>query len=88
MYALRVIVENGNLSLDEQDYYIDCITKMYPNIGIEEIRLDASGDRIQFRVLIQKRILTKMGGTLISDPTLWNSAKQAEFYETIPNSID
>lgn len=85
---MKVIVSNGSLSVNERDLYIKYIQSMYPGMEIEEILLDASGEEIQFRAKVCRRILIKQGGSVIGDPMTWNDAKRAEFEETIPNVVD
>ena len=38
-------------------------------------------------VELKKQMLTKMGGELIGDPLKWNRAKQAEYFDTLPNKL-
>lgn len=85
---MKVIVSNGSLSVIEQNLYKKRIQSMHPGMEIEEIVLDASGEEIQFRAKVCRRILIKQGGSVIGDPMTWNDAKRAEFEETVPNVAD
>lgn len=85
---MEVIVTNGVLSAVEQEQYIKYIAEKYPKIKIEKLFLTLDGDFVNIRVEPAKRVLTKMGGALISDPMTWNDAKRAEYFDTVPNHID
>lgn len=84
---MRVIVLNGSLPMDEQDLYIERIISMHPGVEIEEILLDAGGEKIRYQAKVRRRVLVKQGGSVIGDPAMWNDAKRAEYIETVPNSI-
>ncbi|MBQ3009769.1 MAG: hypothetical protein IJA20_02955 [Methanocorpusculum sp.] len=85
---MEIVVTNGVLSAEEKQHYADYIADKYPSVIIDKLYLTLDGDFVNIRVEPQKHILTKMGGTLISDPLTWNDAKRAEYFETIPNHID
>ena len=85
---MEVIVTNGVLSAVEQGQYIKYIAEKYPKIKIEKLFLTLDGDFVNIRVEPATRVLTKMGGALISDPMTWNDAKRAEYFDTVPNHID
>lgn len=85
---MEVIVTNGALPAHEQEQYVRHITQKYPQIAIDKLYLTLDGDFVNICIEPRKRILTKMGGALISDPLTWNDAKRAEYFETIPNHID
>ena len=75
----QVIVTNGVLSAEDQEYYEAYIAEKYPQLNIRRLILTLEEDRVHFSIEPEKRILTKMGGTLISDPLTWNDAKRRVF---------
>lgn len=85
---MEVIVTGGTLTEAEQQYYEHHVLEKYPNVEIQKLHLTVDGDYISIAVEPKKRVLTKMGGSLISDPLTWNDAKRAEYFDTIPNSLD
>lgn len=85
---MDIIVTGGTLTEAEQQYYEDHVLEKYPNVEIQKLHLTVDGDYINIAVEPRKRVLTKMGGSLISDPLTWNDAKRAEYFDTIPNSLD
>ena len=84
---MEIIVTNGVLSAQEQKYYENYIIKKYGHMNIRRALLTLDGDHVDIRIEPQKRILTKMGGSLIGDPLTWNDAKRAEYFDTVPNSL-
>ena len=85
---MEVIVTGGTLSNEEQKYYESHVQEKYPHLEIHKLHLTVDGDFVNIAVEPKKRILTKMGGSLIGDPLTWNDAKRAEYLDTIPNSLD
>lgn len=85
---MEVIVTGGTLSNEEQKYYESQVFEKYPHLEIHKLHLTVHGDFVNIAVEPKKRILTKMGGSLIGDPLTWNDAKRAEYLDTIPNSLD
>lgn len=49
--------------------------------------LTIDGDMVNISVEHEKEILSKMGGTFVGNPLTWNTAKRAEYFDTIPNSL-
>ncbi len=85
---MQIIILNGTLSETEQNACIRKITAIYPVFIIEKLFLDVQKDHINFRCeLHQFREVRKMGGYCIGCPEDWNSAKQAELRDTIPNPL-
>ena len=85
---MKIIIQNGDISHAEQDEYVGLILKKYPGLEIDHIVLELSEDQIIYRIAVNEHILTKMGGSVIGDPQNWNTAKQSEYYETIPNRLE
>ena len=85
---MEVIVTGGMLSIEEQKYYESHVLEKYPHLEIRKLHLTVDGDFVNIAVEPRKRILTKMGGSLIGDPLTWNDAKRASYLDTIPNSLD
>lgn len=84
---MELIVTNGVISAEEQEYYKTYIAEKYPQLNIRRVLLTLEDDQVHFTVEPERRILTKMGGTLISDPLTWNDAKRAEYFDTVPNYL-
>ena len=68
--------------------YIKIVLERCPDIDPKSIEFMSDGKNIFFKSRKRKKILTKMGGTLIGDPETWNDAKRAEYYDTIPNPVE
>lgn len=86
---MQVAVLNGTLSEAEQDVYIRQAAARYPVSVIEKLILDVQGDKVAVRCVLHRfRNLRKMGGYCIGEPSGWNSAKQAELRDTLPNRIE
>lgn len=86
---MQVVVLHGALTEAEQDAYVRQATKVYPMSIIEKLFLDVQGDHVDVRYDLHRfRNLRKMGGYCIGEPSGWNLAKQAEFRDTVPNSIE
>ena len=85
---MEVIVTGGMLSIEEQKYYESHVLEKYPHLEIHKLHLTVDSDFVNIAVEPRKRILTKMGGSLIGDPLTWNDAKRASYLDTIPNSLD
>lgn len=86
---MQIIVVNGPLSEREQDGYIRRVTEKHPASAIEKLILEVHGDYVDVRYTLHRcRELRKMGGYCISEPDTWNSAKQAEYRDMVPNSME
>lgn len=86
---MQIVVLNGVLSEAEQDAYIRRVTAKYPMSVIEKLILDVQGEYISISCVFHRfRELRKMGGYCISEPAAWNSAKQAEYRDMVPNRFE
>lgn len=86
---MQVIVINGPMSEREQDAYIRYVTAKHPMSAIEKLYLEVQGEYVDIRcTLHRRRELRKMSGYCISEPALWNEAKQSELRDTVPNAIE
>ena len=85
---MDVIVTGGAMTAEEQQHYIRYVSEKYPHVEIQKLILAVDGDFVNISIEPRKRVLTKMGGALISDPLTWNDAKRAEYFDTIPNRLD
>lgn len=86
---MQVVVLNGTLTEAEQDSYVRQVTAVYPMSIIEKLFLDVQGGHVTVSYNLHRfRNLRKMGGYCIGEPSDWNTAKQAELRDTIPNPID
>lgn len=85
---MEVVVSGGEMTAEEQQHYISRVLDKYPQEEIETLHLALDGDFVNVSIKPRKHILTKMGGSLIGNPLMWNDAKRAECYDTIPNRID
>lgn len=84
---MEVIVKNGVMSAEEQKHYKDYILQKYPQLKIRRLFLAIDGDMVNISVEFQKEVLTKMSGAFIGNPLTWNTAKRAEYFDTVPNSL-
>jgi len=84
---MNVIVSGGPMTAEEQQHYIRYVSEKYPHVDIQQLFLAVDGDFVNISIEPRKRVLTKMGGALISDPLTWNDAKRAEYFDTIPNTL-
>ena len=86
---MKIIVINGPLSEKEQDAYIRRVTAQHPASSIEKLILEVHEDYVDVRYTLHRvRELRKMGGYCISEPNTWNSAKQAEYRDMVPNTME
>ena len=86
---MQIIVINGPLSEKEQDAYIRQITRKHPASAIEKLYLEVHENHVDARYTLHRcRELRKMGGYCISEPATWNSAKQAEYRDMLPNRLE
>ena len=86
---MQVVVLNGTLTEAEQDRYVRQVTEHIPIGRIEKLFLDVRDDGVAVSCELRRlRELRKMGGAVIGCPEDWNSAKQAEQRDTLPNPID
>ena len=85
---MQVVVLNGTLTEAEQDSYVRQVTAVYPMSIIEKLFLDVRGDHVAVSYDLHRfRNTRKMGGYCIGEPADWNTTKQAELRDTIPNPI-
>lgn len=86
---MKIVVINGPLPEKEQDAYIRYVTSRHPASAIDKICLEVHEDHVDLRyTLYRRRELRKMGGYCISEPAFWNSAKQAEQRDMVPNRFE
>lgn len=86
---MQIIVINGPLPEKEQDACIRLITRRHPASAIDKLYMEVHEDHVDLRyTLHRRRELRKMGGYCISEPAAWNSAKQAEQRDMIPNRLE
>ena len=86
---MLIIVKNGTLTEAEQDAYVRLVTSKYPPGVVEKVILNVQGDFVDIEYELHRyRKMRKMGGYCIGEPHDWNAAKQAEFNDTIPHTID
>ncbi len=85
---MQVVVLNGTLTEAEQDSYVRPVTAVYPMSIIEKLFLDVQDDHVEISYDLHRfRNMRKMGGYCIGEPSDWNTAKQAELRDTVPNPI-
>lgn len=83
------IVKNGTLTEREQDLYVRHIVSKFPVGAVEKVILDVQDEYVDIQYTLHRyRDMRKMGGYCIGEPVSWNSAKQAELSDTVPNPID
>ena len=86
---MQIVVLNGPMSEAEQDCYIRRITAKYPMCIIDKLTLDVQGEFVDVHYTFHcSRELRKMGGWRAGKPSDWNSAKQAELRDSLPNPIE
>ena len=86
---MQIVVRNGTLTEAEQDRYVRQVTEQIPIGLIEKLFLDVRENDVAVSCELRRvRELRKMGGAVIGCPEDWNSAKQAEQRDTLPNPID
>ena len=86
---MQIVVRNGTLTEAEQDRYVRRVTEQIPIGLIEKLFLDVRENDVAVSCELRRvRELRKMGGAVIGCPEDWNSAKQAEQRDTLPNPID
>ena len=86
---MQIVVRNGTLTEAEQDRYVRRVTEKIPIGLIEKLFLDVRENDVAVSCELRRiRELRKMGGAVIGCPEDWNSAKQAEQRDTLPNPID
>ena len=85
---MQVITNGLPLSEAEKDQYVRYIREKYPARIIDKVFLKADEDSVAIRCEYHTlRPVAKMGGYYIGDPETWNSAKQAELRDTLPNRL-
>jgi len=82
------IKENDDISAEEREVYLAYIREKYPDIDADTVIMEPDGDYVRLSFRKPRKIVAKMGGTLIGDPDTWNEAKRAEYYDTLPNPIE
>ena len=86
---MQIVMRYGTLTEAEQDRYVQRVTGQVPIGLIEKLFLDVREDSVAVSCELRRvRELRKMGGAVIGCPEDWNSAKQAEQRDTLPNPID
>lgn len=86
---MQIIVINGPLPEQEQDVYINHVTRRCPASAIDKLYIEVHEDHVDLHYTLHRcRELRKMGGYCISEPSSWNKAKQAELRDMTPNSIE
>ena len=86
---MQIVMLNGTLTEEEQDYCVRHVTEKVPIGLIEKLYLDADGEGVTVSYELRNvRELRKMGGAVIGCPEDWNAAKQAEQRDALPNPID
>ena len=81
-------MNKADITNEERNRYIMLLKNKYPHIQLESVEFFTDGRDLFFKAKNKKRILTKMGGTYIGHPDSWNTAKRAEFQDTIPNKVE
>lgn len=84
---METVIINGEMSAEERQYFENYIQEKYRRLDIERLYLTLNGDFVDISIELKIQILTKMGGELIGNPLKWNRAKQAEYFDTIPNKL-
>ena len=84
---METVINNGEMSAEERQYFENYIQEKYRHLDIKRLYLTLNGDYVDISVELKKQMLTKMGGELIGDPLKWNRAKQAEYFDMIPNEL-
>ena len=86
---MRVVVRGGTLTEAEQDRYVHAVTEQVPIGLIEKLFLDVRENGVAVSLELRRvRELRKMGGAVVGCPEDWNTAKQTEQRDTLPNPID
>ena len=85
---MDIVVKNGTLSEEEQQWFVDYVQAEFPDREIDTIELQCGDKVVTIRYTLGHCYLHKMGGYFIGDPSAWNDAKRAEDFATKPNPID
>ena len=85
---MEIVVKNGTLSEEEQQWFVDYVQAEFPDREIDTIELQCGDKGVTIRYTLGHCYLHKMGGYFIGDPSAWNDAKRAEYLATKPNPID
>lgn len=80
--------KNEDFSAEEREVYFAYSREKYPDIDPDTVTMEPDGDYVRLSFRKPRKIVAKMGGTLIGDPDTWNEAKRAEYYDTLPNPIE
>ena len=80
--------KNDNFTAEEREVYLAYIREKYPNIDPDTVTMEPDGDYVNLSFKKPRKVVAKMGGTLIGDPDTWNEAKRAEYYENLPNPLE
>ncbi len=85
---MEIVVKNGTLSEEEQQWFVDYVQAEFPDREIDTIELQCGDKGVTIRYTLGHCYLHKMGGYFIGDPSAWNDAKRAEYLPTKSNPID
>ena len=85
---MEIVVKNGTLSEEEQQWFVDYVQTEFPDREIDTIELQCGDKGVTIRYTLGHCYLHKMGGYFIGDPSAWNDAKRAEYLPTKSNPID
>ena len=85
---MEIVVKNGTLSEEEQQWFVDYVQAEFPDREIDTIELQCGDKGVTILYTLGHCYLHKMGGYFIGDPSAWNDAKRAEYLATKPNPID
>ena len=85
---MEIVVKNGTLSEEEQQWFVDYVQAEFPDREIDTIELQCGDKGVTIRYTLGHCYLHKMGGYFIGDPSAWNDAKRAECLPTKSNPID
>ena len=84
---MEIVVKNGTLSEEEQQWFVDYVQAEFPDREIDTIELQCGDKGVTIRYTLGHCYLHKMGGYFIGDPSAWNDAKRAEYLPTKSNPI-
>ena len=78
---MEIVVKNGTLSEEEQQWFVDYVQAEFPDREIDTIELQCGDKGVTIRYTLGHCYLHKMGGYFIGDP-------RAEYLPTKSNPID
>ena len=86
---MTVTIKGGNMSLAEQNAYLDMLRKNHPEKIFKEITFTIDGDYIDvdytYDVVPFERI-RRITGYLVGNMTRWNNGKRAEEADRVKHS--